>query len=136
LEQTQAGGYYTLKLFTAILICLVCLPCFAWEILKFDISPDAKESVWRDALAEYFDGKTEVVIDGGRIDIELDDFVIEVDFIKKWTECLGQAIFYADATGKRGVGVLIAFDIEKKKIEMIDRLFGANDLSLIVLQPR
>jgi len=43
----------------------------------------------------------------GRIDLLTEDFAIEVDFIQKWHEGIGQALHYASATGKRPALALV-----------------------------
>jgi hypothetical protein len=45
--------------------------------------------------------------EGLRVDCETDTHAIEFDFGSKWAESIGQALAYADATGKRAGIVLI-----------------------------
>ena len=52
------------------------------------------ESYYRDKLAKSLNGKTEVVIPGGRIDILSDSQIIEVKHIRNWKAALGQIIVY------------------------------------------
>ncbi len=52
------------------------------------------ESYYRDKLARSVNGKTEVVIPGGRIDILSDSQIIEVKHIRNWKSALGQILVY------------------------------------------
>ena len=53
-------------------------------------------------------GQREVVLfDNTRVDILTDSHAIEVDFAKKWAEAIGQALYYAAATGRKPGIVLI-----------------------------
>jgi len=65
-------------------------------MICLEISPDAskRERGWINALAEYMGGSSEVRFEGGRADIITERYAIEVDFIAKWKEGLGQALVY------------------------------------------
>ena len=76
---------------------------WGWESLTFDLPSGGKESLWRDELARQWNGTTEKRIEGGRIDVLTDRYAIEVEFPHKWHEGLGQALHYANASGKPGV---------------------------------
>lgn len=127
----------------ALCVCMIVLPSFAWDSYVFDLPSNEKESAWRDALAEHLHGQTEVVIDGGRIDVLTDQLAIEVDFQHKWHEGLGQALHYADATGKQGAVALISYsqgpdnmrEKSRTRFEMVEKLYDKSDIKLIVLFP-
>jgi len=130
-----------------IVILILCVgPCFAWDVIPLDLPANAPEAAWRDALAKLWNGKTEVVIPYGRIDVATPDYVVELDFLHKWAEGCGQALFYAESTGKQGVVALIvecpavAEQIAKaylaqvvKKLKAIEDLLNKHDLHLVVL---
>lgn len=113
------------------------------DYIKFNCSPNpALEKFWRDALAETINGQTEVKIPGGRIDVMTDSEVIELDFIHKWHEGLGQALHYADATGKEGVLALISLKPlnklskkERTRLDLIGFVCARHDVQVIVLCP-
>lgn len=66
------------------------------------------EKAYRDEWCSRFNGETEVTLnDRTRVDCITENYVVELDFAAKWAECLGQALHYADLTGKRGACVLI-----------------------------
>jgi len=53
-------------------------------------------------------GITEYVLDdGARVDCLTDEYAIEFDFAPKWAEAIGQALYYAEKTGKKPGIVLI-----------------------------
>jgi len=115
----------------------------AWEYLKFDLPSGAKEALWRDALAAKLNGKTEVKIEGGRIDVVTSNCVIEVDWPEKWHEGLGQALHYADTTGKQGVLALISYSQglenlqskSRERFNMVEKECRLHGLRLIILFP-
>jgi hypothetical protein len=119
---------------------LCALPALAWDMLPLAVPAGAPEAAWRDALAKAWDGKTEVKIPYGRIDVESRNFVIELDFLHKWAEGMGQAAFYAESTGKQGIVALIVEDpgvlnIQAviDKLTKIEELYNKHDLHLVVL---
>ena len=60
------------------------------------------EVYWQHAFNELIaNGATEVVVEAGRADIVNGTYAIEVDRIHKWHEAIGQAIHYAEETGKQ-----------------------------------
>lgn len=51
-----------------------------------------------------------VLPDGARVDILLPTHAIEVDFAKKWAECIGQALYYGLCTSRRPTCLLLVED--------------------------
>lgn len=131
--QRRQGGMKTIL--SILIAVLIAIPCLALETIYFDLPDNSPESVWRDALAKLWDGQTEVVIPHGRIDVETDDYVVEIDFSSKWCEGLGQALFYAHSTGKQGIVALIIKSPEaiKDKLNVIEILLNKYDIGLLVL---
>lgn len=87
-------------------------------------------------------GRKEVVIPNGRIDVVTQDFAIEVDFIQKWHEGIGQALHYGSATGKRPALVLIVphaeWPLRSDRLTLlreIDRITAEQRIKLVVLRP-
>jgi len=118
-------------------------PAPAWDYLKFDLPSGAPEKVWRDALAAKLGGRTEVKIDGGRIDMMTDTEVFELDWPHKWHEGFGQAMHYADATGKKGVLALISYsqgpenlqEKSRQRFDMVKAECDKRGIRLLVLFP-
>jgi hypothetical protein len=127
----------------AISLVVFATTTAAWETYRFDLPSNVKESAWRDALAKRLNGQAEVAIEGGRIDVLTDTMAIEVDWPHKWHEGLGQALHYADATGKQGAVALIAYSQDpenlyersRKRLEMVERLYAQSNIKLLVLFP-
>ena len=76
-------------------------------IIRLTLKTGAPEKEWTDALAKKLSGQSEVQVDRGRVDVMTDSYVIEIDFLKKWHEGLGQAIHYGDESDRIGVLALI-----------------------------
>lgn len=82
-------------------LCLLLAPVvFAGETLR--------ERDYQTAWCAGRNGKTEVVLpDRARIDCLTDEYAIEFDFGKKWAEAVGQALYYANMSGRKPGIVLI-----------------------------
>jgi len=66
------------------------------------------EKAYQQAWCEQYNGQTEVRLDDRtKVDCVTENYAVEFDFATKWAECLGQALHYANLTGKRGACVLI-----------------------------
>jgi len=108
-------------------------------IISLPLSRNAPEKDWTDALAREINGQSEVRVDRGRVDVMTDTYAIEIDFIKKWHEGLGQAIHYGDESNRIGVLALIAEDKvhndldQIKLLKKIERLCIEKGVKLILL---
>ncbi len=125
------------------LFLAIVLPALAWDEMTFDLPSGAKESLWRDALAEALHGRVEVRVPEGRIDVLTEEEAIEVDFQHKWKEGLGQCLVYARATGRRPVLALITYgENAEETTRRTEALFAAaeehcasNGVRLLMLRP-
>ena len=77
----------------------------------------APESDWSNYLASLIPGSSREfrLFDGTRIDIytpeiEGERYAIEVDYGRKWAECIGQAAWYGTATKSTPVALLLVKD--------------------------
>ena len=78
-----------------------------------------KEKYYQTQLCNELDGVMEQsLLDRTRIDCLTDEYAIEVDFSKKWAESVGQALYYAEMTGKKPAVGLIVRETEKDKRHM------------------
>lgn len=57
--------------------------------------------------------------DKTRVDCLTDEYAIEIDWGKKWAECIGQALYYGLKTGKKPACALI---INSNDIRYLNRL--------------
>lgn len=110
--------------------------------LALCVSAGANEATWVDSLLPLLGGRKEVVIPNGRIDVVTQDFAMEVDFIQKWHEGIGQALHYASATGKRPSLALIVTHTEwpltSERLNLlreIDRITTEQRIRLVILRP-
>lgn len=85
------------------------------SILALTISASAavsraqpSESWYQQVWCEGMDGKVEHRLkDGRRIDCLTDQYAIEIEFVRKWPEAIGQSLNYSMLTGKKAGIVLI-----------------------------
>ncbi len=98
-----------------------------------------QESDYRDFICSKLGGKTEHSLDdGSRVDCLTETNAIEVDWAKKWSEAIGQALYYSSKTGKQAGIVLIISDPEERRhLEKIKQVAIAKnlDIKLWTIQP-
>jgi len=81
----------------------------------------------------YFDGraKAEVRVKYGRVDLLTGEFAIEVDRLSKFHEGIGQALHYAEETGKKpGLALFIVAPRKQdlKKLDYVSELCRENGI--------
>ena len=69
-------------------------------VIALRVDDASREVAWSAALAAVLNGKTEIPVPNGRVDVLTDSYAIEVDRFDKWHEGVGQAAHYGLATGK------------------------------------
>lgn len=103
------------------------------------VSPDEKEANWNIALAHRVNGESEVKVAFGRVDVLNSTYAIEIDFLEKWQEGIGQSLHYGDATRRIPCLALIlregrgSLDKNKDIILYIDKLCREKGITLIIL---
>jgi len=60
-------------------------------------------------------GKREVVVEGGRIDLLLEDYAFEIEWAAKWKESIGQALWYGLNTNRKPAIILLSQDLNDYK---------------------
>lgn len=81
-----------------------------------------KEKEYQRAWCTAHHGHDEVVLnDKTRIDCLTDTHAVEFDFVHKWAESIGQALYYAQATGKKA-GIVLIVENGQKDEKYIKRL--------------
>jgi hypothetical protein len=90
------------------------------------------ESDYRDYICSKLGGETEHVLDeGSRVDCLTDANAIEVDWAKKWSEAIGQSLYYSTKTGKQaGIVLIISEPRERRHLEKIKQVAIANNLDI------
>jgi len=90
---------------------LKTLKAFVMALLMPSICSAAhlhKEKEYQDAWCGKAGGVMEYRLDDGtRVDCLTDKYAIEFDFAQKWAEGIGQALYYAERTGRQPGVVLI-----------------------------
>lgn len=89
-----------------------------------------KEKIYQEAWCAKVGGVTEYRLDdGARVDCLTDEYAIEFDFAGKWAEGIGQALYYAERTGRKpGVVLILEADGEER---FLKRLNAVADRYLI-----
>jgi hypothetical protein len=68
------------------------------------------EKMYQETFARQVQGQVEVVMpDGARCDVLTGTHAIEVDFASKWSEAVGQSLFYGIQTNKKP-GILLILE--------------------------
>lgn len=68
------------------------------------------EKAYQEVFARHVQGQVEVVMpDGARCDVLTASHAIEVDFASKWSEAIGQSLFYGIQT-RRQPGILLILE--------------------------
>ena len=99
-----------------LILAILLLASQAWAAhLKLEKEYQREWCERHGGILEY------VLDDGARVDCLTETHAVEFDFMEKWAECIGQAGYYADKTGKIPACVLIIEDPEKAPV-FIERL--------------
>lgn len=77
----------------------------------------------RDYQERYCEGVQEYHLpSGARVDCLTDTHAIEFEYARKYDEAIGQALYYAMETGKRGGVVLILSDGDRRFLDRLRRM--------------
>lgn len=100
----------------AIFLTILCLPT---QSSAKHLHPEMLyQTVWcnsHNGVMEYR------LNDNTRVDCLTDSLAVEFDFANKWAECIGQALYYGQKTGKTPACVLI-IENEEKDLKHLRRL--------------
>jgi len=101
-----------------LLIALILCPSLA---LSGHLHP---EKYYQNLWCEKVGGITEYVLDDGtRVDCLTDEYAIEFDFAPKWAESIGQALYYAEKTGKKpGIVLIMENEGDERYLERVEFL--------------
>ena len=112
----------------ALLVLLVLIPSISFASHLY------AEKEYQNTWCKKVNGITEYrLADGTRVDCLTDQYAIEFDFAQKWAEGIGQALYYADMTG-RLPGVVLILE-EDGDVRYLDRLQRVADRYGIVVWP-
>lgn len=106
------------------------------QSISLKVPPDSNEYEWTNALANTIKGKPEVTVEFGRADVLTESYAVEVDFLSKWKEGLGQALHYGDVTDLVPVLALIAIDRpDEGLLKQIESLCTSKGVKVVLLVP-
>ncbi len=79
------------------------------------------EAYFIEKLTEQLGGKSEVQVEGGRMDILTDEHAIEVEWASNWKESIGQSLWYAMQENKKPrIIMLLKKEVERKYFMMLN----------------
>lgn len=111
-----------------------------FAMYSFNLSSKNRETTWNKKLSKELNGKTEVKVSAGRIDVLTDNLAIEVERVSKWHEGVGQALHYGLYSKRQPTLALIIHppsnDSEKNRMDVIQNVCERYGINLIVLVPR
>lgn len=82
------------------------------------------EKYYQNIICNKFKAQKEFVLqDKTRVDCLTSNYAIEIDFANKWSESIGQSLYYSIKTGKRAVVVLIT-EHRQKDTKYLKRLLS------------
>lgn len=100
---------------------IILLLCFL-SVLPASARRMCPERVYQEYWCGMKEGVTEYELpDKTRVDCLLPDLAVEFDFANKWAECIGQALYYGQRTGKTPACVLI-MERGEKDLKYLKRL--------------
>jgi hypothetical protein len=94
-----------------------------------------RESYYQNLFAERIHGQKEVLLDDKtRVDVLTDTFAIEVDFADKWSQSVGQSIYYAEKLHKKAGIVLVINGLEDDRfIQRLMMVAIKHDITVWVI---
>jgi len=103
--------------------------------LQAQLFTKQRESYYQNLFAERIHGQKEVLLDDKtRVDVLTDTFAIEVDFADKWSQSVGQSLYYANKLHKKAGIVLVINGLEDDRF--VQRLMSVaikHDITVWVI---
>jgi|GEM_PF-3541286 len=108
-------------------------------VIQLTVEDPSHEKYWVESFRQKINGRSEVPIENGRVDIVTDSYAIEVDYFNKWQEGLGQALHYGDILNKIPTLALIDNDNRAKaeqlaQLKYIEALCTKKGVKLLLLK--
>lgn len=120
-------------LFT-ILAIIICILGGCNTYFENQNSQKHDEKYYQTKMCNELDGTMEYVLfDKTRVDCITAEYAIEVDFAKKWAESIGQALYYAEVTGKKPIVALIVGEDDDKYIDRVKRVAEKHGIKVMTL---
>lgn len=92
-------------------------------VIELDVADPTLEKNWINALAEKLDGQSEVTVPYGRVDVITGSYAIEVDYLHKFKEGIGQALHYGEVKGiTPGLALIYERSESETDADVLDKL--------------
>ena len=92
------------------------------------------EKYYQTRMCDTLEGEVEhILFDKTRVDCLTSEHAIEVDFAKKWAEGIGQALYYAEVTGKKPAVGLIVGEGDQKYLKRLEKVAQTHRIKVIVI---
>jgi hypothetical protein len=92
------------------------------------------EKYYQTRMCDALGGEVEhILFDKTRVDCLTREHAIEVDFAKKWAEGIGQALYYAEVTGKKPAVGLIVGEGDQKYLKRLEKVARTHRIKVIVI---
>ncbi|MDD2567519.1 MAG: hypothetical protein PHI89_02930 [Thiovulaceae bacterium] len=92
------------------------------------------EKYYQTRMCDALGGEVEhILFDKTRVDCLTREHAIEVDFAKKWAEGIGQALYYAEVTGKKPAVGLIVGEGDQKYLKRLEKVAQTYRIKVIVI---
>lgn len=129
----QANRIPVILIVIGLVIVFIAIVAVNFLQAQHVIAADWAEADYQAYILEEMGGESEYRLpDGARVDILTPEYAIEVDFSYKWAESIGQALYYAEKTGKIP-GIVLILAKRKNHDSYIRRLlFVARRYKIVV----
>jgi len=98
-------------------------------VIKLEVKDRALEKNWIAALADKLHGRAEVIVPYGRVDVVTGTYAIEVDYLHKFKEGIGQALHYGQVKGiTPGLALIYERTESETDADVIDKLSHIESL--------
>lgn len=112
-------------------------------VIELEVQDRTLEKNWTAALAARLGGQAEVTVPYGRIDVLTGTYAIEIDYLHKWKEGIGQTLHYASVKGITPCLALIYERTENQtdagmngEIAHVESLCTSKGIRLLILKQR
>ena len=109
------------------LVIVACAASYVWSttypLKNSGLDENATGKREREYVRAYCKGEIEVRLpDRTRVDCLTDEYAIEFDWGYKWAESIGQALYYAEMTGRKpAVAIILKSKKDRRFIERIKK---------------
>jgi len=113
-----------MKIINLLLLLLVLFPSNAFAKTERDY----QDEFCIDGVKEY------ILDDKTRVDCLTEDYAIEIDYAKKFYECIGQSIYYGLQTKRQPACALIVGENDEKYLKRLETVAKEYDIKIFVIK--